>query len=294
MGPSKSDRSESESSDNDFEDEGFPSPPPRPARRRNSSLLTVPPDKSDPVVLAPPKIEHSHILLNTRSYCRKRKRPSNQANNNHSKKKRKFEELDNGGTGLNFDKAMNFLIANNKRGNELRKENEELKQQLLVRTAEIKTLKRKHVRVKAELNENILKLQTMHRNLLKRKKDQDTEIDKLKKEKVGWNEQMETLQRKRDELRSNLNLYEGNSEQINVMNMRELNALEAKLQGTMQSVQTAKEKLFECVICKENQRSIVFVGCGHCVLCDYCEGQMTDKRCPRCKAPYFEIHTVVL
>ena len=251
-------------------------------------------DDADRVPLRSPRLRNRSIgspMADSYRLHRKRKRASNQANNSTSKKKRRINEQDNVGTGLNFDKAINYLIANNANSDELKEENERLKRQISQSQNQHKEMMRKQKIQKDEIQELRAKLSTERAKWNQRMSALQT---KHSKEKSKWSKQMEALQRRRDVLRSNLDIYEGKSEQINAMSIKELNAFESKLQGTMQSVQTAKEKLFECIVCQDSPRNVIFVGCGHCVLCEQCERQMNDKKCPRCEAPYTAIHKCVL
>merc|ERR1712003_45486 len=109
---------------------------------------------------------------------------------------------------------------------------------------EIHELKAKHSKEKVELNK---------------------QINVFKQQNEVWKKKYTKMEKERNELRSNLSLYEGTSKKMNAMNMKQLGAMETRLLKSWQNVRDCKERLFECWVCKENQRNIIFVGCGHCL-----------------------------
>jgi hypothetical protein len=46
-----------------------------------------------------------------------------------------------------------------------------------------------------------------------------------------------------------------------------------------------------CVICMDNEKSIILMGCGHYVMCEYCTNIIIKKtnKCPICRTNIFEI-----
>jgi hypothetical protein len=51
--------------------------------------------------------------------------------------------------------------------------------------------------------------------------------------------------------------------------------------------ETEKKRLFDCIICMEQHRQIVFGNCGHCNVCNDCYLTMlgNPKVCPMCREP---------
>merc|ERR1712228_102213 len=196
----------------------------------------------------------------------------------------------------------------NDENNELKNENNKLKiknmcieQELTRSHQQIDKLKEKNDSYEIDLHElknryekqmEIQQIESTKKyedEMAKLKQKHDKKQKKIKEKAEDWKQQFYSMKEECDEMRERMNLYEGESEQINAMNMAELNALRRTLQETIFVIETAKEKLDECVICKDNQCNIAFIGCGHCVLCEECEQGIRTKVCPQCQISYSDV-----
>jgi len=126
-------------------------------------------------------------------------------------------------------------------------------------------------------------------NFGKMKQERDTLRDDMDK----MTEDMRTLRNKEISLSQKLSLYNGQSEAINALSVKQLNGLEQTFMSTMKRLRESRNNLLElerlCVACKDRPKNVLFVdGCDHIALCVECEQQMTTKKCPiqDCQMPY--------
>ena len=116
------------------------------------------------------------------------------------------------------------------------------------------------------------------------------------------NKYIEELNPKIVKLKKKLNLLNDlNLDNIDKLNEEELNEFETKFQEKYQNLQVeyqngmkmikeTRERLMDdklrCIICLNNQKNIVIKGCNHFDICDKCENDLPQKKCPRCQAPF--------
>ena len=187
---------------------------------------------------------------------------------------------------------------------DFRKEREKLKKEAVQHQRERRNMETQHMKHEAEiakLRNELNQVRTQNNELNQKNQKYSRKNKKLKKEMEELLGANNNLKQARDQLHGELDSYKGLSDEgvfVDSMNMKQLNKLEAKLisrhQEAMQSVGSAKEKLYECIACKDNPRNILFVGCGHCVICDECEAKLEHKKCSRCDAHYNAIQKIEL
>ena len=216
-------------------------------------------------------IEQSTTIL------RKRARHNDYSNDNGNV----FNTAD--GNEFDVNASIKSLIAFNDQMLSLKEENKRLYDEIVqLRTAQ--TQKHEH-------SDGLRK----ECQALKEQRNGTAESLKKQKDKIKQlQERSKKIHKERELMIAKVNLYEGKSKQMNMMSMKELNALKRTLQETIFGIETAREKLDECVVCKENERGVVFVECGHCVLCEGCAEANPSKVCPRCETPYSNVQKCVL
>ena len=186
---------------------------------------------------------------------------------------------DEGINGSAFAYGLNLLIQNNESMTEQLTKQENDNSFL---NAQI-SLKAKQAQ---EFKEEIAEIHEKHKNEAAEYKGK---VNRCRELIEDWKKLHGDLEKERDELRQKVNLYEGKSETMNTMSKKQLNALKRTLQETIFGIETAKEQLDECIVCKENEKNVVFVGCGHCVLCKKCADALPNKVCPQCHLEYSDV-----
>eukprot|EP01084_Bolivina_argentea_P108963 194755_1 len=81
-------------------------------------------------------------------------------------------------------------------------------------------------------------------------------------------------------------LNENVGQRINILNLEQLNELELIIQNAKQRL--LEEKLY-CLVCMDNYKNVVIMGCNHYVLCDKCEQKLKHKICPICQSAFTSI-----
>lgn len=108
-------------------------------------------------------------------------------------------------------------------------------------------------------------------------------IKKLKASNEEYKENKEKNER-------DMAFYNGTSHKYYTLDVKQCNDIELKLQRAMNKIRDRKDRLMNnklnCIICYERAKCIAFDGCQHIAVCQECEKEMNDKKCPVCRKPY--------
>ena len=113
------------------------------------------------------------------------------------------------------------------------------------------------------------------------------EMNLLKKQYLNNIEQTNEL---KEEIKS---LKQYNLWNIDGLNEEKLNELESKMMHNMKIIKERRERLMDdklrCIICLENAKNIVILGCNHFDICNECEMNLQPKVCPRCQNTFTNV-----
>eukprot|EP01083_Nonionella_stella_P146969 462973_1 len=128
-----------------------------------------------------------------------------------------------------------------------------------------------------------------HRHRKRNASDLNRKIQELTKE-------TDELKLQNEELDKRLCLYQGISEEVDTLNLKQLVMLESRLQHGIKIIKEAKDRLLEnqllCMVCLKHQKSIVIQDCGHFDLCSHCVQNLPSKKCPRCQNSFQNVIAV--
>ena len=134
------------------------------------------------------------------------------------------------------------------------------------------TLKNKAL-VKQEKNNDLLR--TLFKNVIEQQ-DQcqtiDSDVKSIKQNEITLHENyIEQLEKK-------VNTYKKQLQSETLTN--EINKV--KIEKIDKENNFLKKKT-QCVVCRENDRSILFLPCKHCICCEHCSNNLFNNKCPTCR-----------
>ena len=113
---------------------------------------------------------------------------------------------------------------------------------------------------------------------------------------LKWTKTIESLRRERDSIdvkwvssKKELDRFRCETTFLRNQSLRELDKIEVEFKTALERIseeKTRRDKAAEqklCVVCMENQPTVVLMPCKHLCLCGECSQSPTMKKCPMCR-----------